>query len=252
MHGDNKTKPSGGPDRAGNDIRRRQGKTKPGQNAGQSPSAPIPKDEALRLRALERLALLDTPPEDCFDRITRLAARVFDAPIALISLVDEGRQWFKSRCGLDAEQTDRSVAFCAHAILGDEVMVVPDATKDDRFSANPLVTGNPDIRFYAGAPLVTAGGYRVGTLCVIDTVARPDLTADQKTVLQDLAAMVVDQFDVRLAALRSDKVIVGLRLHANKLAEAALVQGKAIPHALHAVNDFRKFLLFSHICANYY
>ena len=155
-------------------------------------------NEAARLRALERFEVLDTKPEPKFDRIVDMASRLLDAPISLISLVDDKRQWFKARVGLDIPETPRSVAFCAHAIESHGVMVVEDATQDPRFAKNPLVTGNPEIKFYAGAPLTTDDGYRLGTLCVIDRVPRT-LTADQQSVLRDLAAVVVDELELRRA-----------------------------------------------------
>ncbi|WP_229518578.1 PAS domain S-box protein [Massilia sp. PAMC28688] len=132
-----------------------------------------PPDEAARMAALRRLNLLDTAPEERFDRITRTARRLFQVPIASITLVDSHRQWFKSSPGLQLRQTPRNVSFCGHAILSERPMVVADAHADPRFADNPLVTGEPHIRFYAGMPLHAAGGARVGTLCVIDTVARP-------------------------------------------------------------------------------
>ena len=163
-------------------------------------AAPLPADEAKRLAVLRRYAILDTPAEDCFDRITRCAARLFQVPVALISLLDEGRQWFKSRCGLDIEQTDRDLAFCGHAILQDGILVVPDATDDPRFRGNRLVTDGPRIRFYAGVPLINPDGFALGTLCLIDTRPRPELTVEALAPLRDLAAMVVDQLEIRLAA----------------------------------------------------
>lgn len=125
---------------------------------------PLESAEAARLNALLNYAVLDTPADAVLDELTQLAARLCDVPIALISLIDERRQWFKSRVGLEVEETAREVSFCAHAIQKDEVMVVEDARKDPRFCENPLVTGEPRIRFYAGAPLVTPQGQRIGTL----------------------------------------------------------------------------------------
>ena len=165
-------------------------------------SIPVPLDEEERLRALERYKVLDTPPEEAFDKITRLAALSMEVPIALVSLVDRDRQWFKSRCGLDAPQTPRDVAFCAHAICDDRPLVVEDATVDPRFADNPLVTDEPGIRFYAGAPLRSRDGHNLGTLCVIDSKPRAISEAQLKLLVQ-LAAMVVDEFEVRLAGQRA-------------------------------------------------
>lgn len=152
-------------------------------------------DETARLDALRALGVMDTAPEARFDRITALASDLFDAPIALVSLVDDHRQWFKSRVGLEACSTDRSLAFCAHALeMGpDAVMVVEDATLDPRFTTNPLVTQAPDIRFYMGATLTTADGFNLGTLCVIDTKPRPMPSAREQRRLRQLAQVVVDE-----------------------------------------------------------
>lgn len=157
--------------------------------------APIPSNEEERLQALEGLNVLDSRPEESFDRITRLAAQILETPIALVSLVDKERQWFKSSVGLGVSETPREFAFCAHAILDTEVMVVNDARHDERFADNPLVTGRPDIRFYAGAPLMLTDDIRLGTLCAIDDEPR-EITDAQAAALQDLAAIVVDEFDL--------------------------------------------------------
>ncbi len=157
--------------------------------------------EATRLESLKGFDILDTAPEEPFDRLTALAADLFDAPIALVSLVDAERQWFKSRIGLDVASTDRKLAFCAHAILGgpDSVMVVQDATLDPRFRDNPLVTGPPDIRFYACALLSTPEGNNLGTLCVIDRKARDQPSAAQLRTLASLAGLAVNELKLRRA-----------------------------------------------------
>ncbi len=154
-----------------------------------TPLIPYPFNEEQRLRALRGLGVLDTPPEDCLDRITRLARQCFDAPIALISLVGETRQWFKSADGVELAETARHVSFCGHAIMDDALLEVPDTARDPRFADNPLVAGEPHIRFYAGAPLVTETGFRLGTLCVIDQRPRAPLGEGQKAALRDLADM---------------------------------------------------------------
>jgi PAS domain S-box-containing protein len=151
---------------------------------------PVPPNEVERLAALTSLEVLDTPPEAHFDAVVSLARRTFCAPIVLISLVDADRQWFKSGCGIEVDGTPRDVAFCAYTILSDEPLVVEDATRDERFAANPVVTGAPGIRFYAGVPLIIEPGIRVGTLCVIDTKPRTFSEEDQKS-LQEMADIVV-------------------------------------------------------------
>ncbi|MDP9107608.1 MAG: PAS domain S-box protein, partial [Pseudomonadota bacterium] len=162
-------------------------------------AAPIP-DEAGRLHALSRYQILDSPGEADYDDFTLLATLLCGTPIALISLVDAERQWFKSQHGLDVSQTARSVSFCAHAILSDDLLEVTDATLDPRFADNPLVTGAPHIRFYAGAPLITPDGFRLGTLCVIDTAPR-QLAPTQRAGLMALARQVMRLFESRRSAL---------------------------------------------------
>lgn len=159
---------------------------------------PLPLNEAERLKALERYAILDSSAEEMFDRITRMAARLFDAPMALISLVDKDRQWFKSCFGIEACQTDRDIAFCTHAILSSEVMVVRDAHQDERFADNPLVSGPPHVRFYAGAPLRTSDGFGLGTLCILAPEPR-EWSEKESLLLADLACIVVDEFELRSA-----------------------------------------------------
>ncbi len=153
----------------------------------------LPPDEGARLATLRVLQLLDTEPDDRFDRITRMARRLFQVPIALISLVDEDRQWFKSAQGLDVRETPRDLSFCGHAILSDHLLLVPDAHLDPRFVDNPLVTGPPHVRFYAGQPVRAPSGHRLGTLCLIDHVAR-GFDEDDQATLRDLAQLVEHQF----------------------------------------------------------
>lgn len=155
-----------------------------------------PLGEAERLQALRATELLDSEPEEEFDELVRLASYICGTPIALMSLIDENRQWFKSKIGIDAEETAREVSFCTHAIMSDEVMVVPDATADERFAANPLVLEDPKVRFYAGAPLATDDGHMLGTLCVVDRVAH-GLTDHQREALEILSKQIV-----RLISLR--------------------------------------------------
>lgn len=155
-------------------------------------------NEQFRLSTLSALSILDTPAEPAFERIVRHAADLFEVDIALVSLIDELRQWFKARCGLDATETPRRLAFCAHAIQQDGVMVVPDAQTDPRFAENPLVTGAPHIRFYAGAPITVSNGARLGTLCVISGTPRAFSDADQRRLV-DLAAIVADLIESRFA-----------------------------------------------------
>lgn len=154
---------------------------------------PLPPDETARLSTLRVLNVLDTEPEERFDRITRMAKRLFQVPIALISLVDADRQWFKSAQGLDVLETPRDLSFCGHAILSDDILLVPDAHLDPRFAGNPVVVGPPHVRFYAGCPVRAPSGHRLGTLCVIDHQPR-GLDSDDLATLRDLAYMVEQQF----------------------------------------------------------
>lgn len=159
-------------------------------------SAGTPETEKRRLKVLWQYEVLDTIPEALFDDLTELAANICEAPIALISLVDEKRQWFKSKVGTSLNETSRDVSFCSHAIQQSDLFIVPDAACDQRFAANPLVTSDPKIRFYAGAPLITPDGYALGTLCVIDKVPR-ELRQEQKQALRILARHVVSQLELR-------------------------------------------------------
>ncbi|MDQ8001578.1 MAG: EAL domain-containing protein [Pseudomonadota bacterium] len=162
-------------------------------------------DEDERLIALQSTGLLDTPPTEGFDRITRLAAHLFAVPIALVSLVDADRQWFKSRVGLDTAQTPREHAFCSHTIRAEQVLVVENTLLDERFRDNPLVTAEPSIRFYAGAPLLLDGRHAIGSLCLIDRVPRT-FSVEQRALLQELAAITVSQIDLQRSAGRVDEV----------------------------------------------
>ena len=157
----------------------------------------IPPNDDKRIETLRSYAVLDTPKEESFDALTRLAARLFGVSIALVSLVDKDRQWFKSSHGLDAEQTPRDQAFCTYAIMENEPLVVLDATLDERFSDNPLVTGAPGIRFYAGAPLISPENFRLGTFCIIDLKPRENFYGFERNHLIDFASTTVDILEMR-------------------------------------------------------
>jgi GAF domain-containing protein len=182
----------------------------------------IPDNEDLRLSAVGRYEILDSPPDGAFDRITRLAARIFNVPIATITIVDKDRIWFKSKYGITAEQIDREPGLCASAVLDFEPWVVNDAATDPRALENPLVRGELGLRFYAGVPLTTADNYNLGTLNIIDTEPR-ELSDNDMAMLKELADIVVDELELRLSALR--------------LYRAAAVQGVALdPRTTSALN----------------
>ena len=188
-----------------------------------------PGNEQTRLETLRALNILDSTPEERFDRLTRLAKRLFGVPIALVSLIDADRQWFKSSFGLDATETSREISFCGHAILGDEIFEVPDAALDERFHDNPMVKGAPNIRFYAGCPLSVVNGSKLGTLCLIDQEPR-SFDDDDRMLLRDLARMVeLELSAVQLAS--TDE----LTLLSNRRGFEMLAQ-----HALHVCNRLEK------------
>lgn len=157
-------------------------------------AAPIPANDAERLDALFQLLILDTPPEERFDKIVAFAAAEFDMPIVLISLIDTDRQWFKSALGVNVCQTGRDISFCGHAITQPGIFVIPDALADQRFADNPLVTGYPHLRFYAGAPLILDSGLAIGTLCLIDTKPR-QLDAIELAIHATLRDLVVQELN---------------------------------------------------------
>lgn len=157
---------------------------------------PTPEDEPDRLRALEAYGILDTPEEQAYDDLTLLASHICETPVALISVIDKERQWFKSRRGTDLTETPRDISFCAHAIVQPETLVVPDTLEDHRFAFHPMVLEPPNIRFYAGAPLRVPGGHAFGTICVLDREPR-ELTARQLSVLEALSRQVVSLFELR-------------------------------------------------------
>src|SRR6476469_578712 len=158
---------------------------------------PIPENEQQRLKELYRFAVLDTEQETSFEQLVHLAAQICDVPMSLVSLVDADRQWFKARVGLSSSETERRVSFCAHAILNDGVFEIQDARKDDRFFDNPVVVGDPNIRFYAGMPLVTDNGYKLGTFCILDSKPR-ELTPAQEFALKTLATQAMSLLNLRV------------------------------------------------------
>lgn len=193
--------------------------------------APTPANESLRLSTLRALNVLDTPREERFDRLTRLTRRMFQVPIAAISLVDENRQWFKSCMGLAARETPRAYSFCAHAILQDDPLVVEDALDDERFFDNPLVTGEPRIRFYTGYPIKAGNGCRLGTLAIIDHDAR-GLSDDERSALKDLGAMVERELLIMHPSTTDE--LTGITNRKGFLAMAQRVLSQCIRHGMSA------------------
>jgi diguanylate cyclase (GGDEF)-like protein len=182
-------------------------------------SFPIPNNEVLRLAVLDSYQVMDTFPEQVYDDFTQLASVISGCPTAMVSLVDDHRQWFKSRIGFDEDETSREIAFCAHAIVNPhELMVVPDATLDDRFSSNPMVTSDRHIRFYAGAPLVTPSGEAVGTICVMDQRPR-ELSSEQSNALMVLSRQVVAQLELRRNIASLEQVLLEKGLQVVRMRE---------------------------------
>ena len=173
--------------------------------------APLPNNEVDRLAALRRYQILDTDPEKSFDDLTTLASFICQTPIALISLVDKERQWFKSRIGVEAIETSRDLAFCAHAILKPETLIVPDTYRDLRFVDNPLVLETPHIRFYAGAPLYTSDGFALGTLCVLDRTPR-SLSKEQQLALEALARQASALIESRRTLMQLNEALSTIKL----------------------------------------
>ncbi|HEV2695880.1 MAG TPA: GAF domain-containing protein [Verrucomicrobiae bacterium] len=172
--------------------------------------APLPPNEASRLEALRSYHVLDTAPEQAYDDVTRIASAICGVPIAIMAMIDTDRQWFKSKVGVENSETPRDQAFCAYTIHETSILEVEDATRDTRFSDNPLVLGNPNIRFYAGAPLITPEGQALGSLCVIDQHPRK-LTDDQKASLSGLARLVMNNLELRRVSAKLAEAVANIK-----------------------------------------
>jgi sigma-B regulation protein RsbU (phosphoserine phosphatase) len=201
-----------------------------GAGVPQTVQAAKPDNEAERIAALSRYDILDTPHEEQFEDVTRLVARVCEAPMAIISLIDRERQWFAAEVGLGICETPRDISFCAHALLQPDLLIVPDTHLDRRFAQNPLVTGDPHIRFYAGAPLATSDGHILGTLCVLDHKTR-ELTGGQLETLQVMAGQVMKQLELR-RLLREQATVIAEKEQARAMLDAALAHEKNIAETL--------------------
>ncbi|WP_420591300.1 diguanylate cyclase [Bacterioplanoides sp.] len=201
----------------------------------------IPDNESERLQSLQALHMLDTQPEERFERITRLAKRLFNTPFAAVTLIDQDRQWFKSIQGIDIQETTRDISFCGHTILSQEAFIVNDAAADPRFADNPLVAGPPFVRFYAGFPITLPGGHRIGTLCILDQQAR-SFSADDIASLQDLAHIVQTEIASQQAAIIDDLTQIFNRRGFSLLGDKALANAQRYQWACSLVYfDLNKF-----------
>ena len=200
----------------------------------------LPNDQQLRLAAIRHLDILDTPPDGAFDRLTQLAGRMFKVPIAIVTVVDADRIWFKSKLGLDVDEVPLSPGLCASCIMQDDVMVLHDAKQDAVALTNPLVAGEFGLRFYAGAPLKTSDGVNIGTFCLIDRKPR-DFTEDERASLSDMAAIVMDAMEHRLAGrrllLQNLRVVEAAQKQANTDAMTGLGNRRALESVISRIED---------------
>ncbi|MGK4566893.1 sensor histidine kinase [Flavobacterium sp. 3HN19-14] len=206
-------------------------------------NAPIPQNETSRLKALKEYSILDTLPEQEYDDITQLASQICNTPISTISLIDEKRQWFKSKVGIDGTETSRSDAFCAHAIIDpDSIFTVKDSRLDERFQDNPFVVGDPHVIFYTGVPLVTSDGLALGTLCVIDDKPK-ELSREQLTALKALSNQVVSLFELRKSKMLLEKFTKDLETRNSELDKFAQVAAHDIKSPLNNISSLTQILL---------